>query len=250
LGFLNDIERLTRADAEAHYQRCLTPANILATVVGDVQASKVRDLAVTYFEKLPGGTKAGPISIVEPVQRTERRLIAPPGGPGGVMVGYHKGAVDGPTYPIWDVILPVLNKRMKAEIVERDKLAVRAEAHLGPAMKYPGIIMLFSFATPGTDVSKLEAALHLELERLKNEELTPEELAAVKPTGPGGEVGARSHDFALHLADWQSMTGDWRNLYRHPDRVRAVTSADVQKLARQTFDPSRRTVAIAPPTTK
>jgi predicted Zn-dependent peptidase len=241
-GFLNDIERLSVADAEAHYRRILSPANIVGAVIGDVKAARVREVVEARFRKLGGGPVVPPVAVVEPQQRTERR-VSLANGPGGLLVAFHRGSVGDATYPVFDVILPVLNARLKAEVVERDKLAVRADAHLGPGMRYPGLVEVMAFGAPGVAVAKLEAAIHAQLERLRNEPVAEEELSRVKPKEGGSPDNGRDDHFPIHISDWQTMTGEWRDIFRHPGRVRAVTAADVQKVARETFDPARRTVA-------
>jgi predicted Zn-dependent peptidase len=44
------------------------------------------------------------------------------------------------------------------------------------------------------------------------------------------------------LVSYEVSTGDWRNLFRHLDKIAAVTPADIQRIANQTFTPENRTV--------
>jgi predicted Zn-dependent peptidase len=81
-----------------------------------------------------------------------------------------------------------------------------------------------------------------ELSRLARETVSAEELTAAKNKFAHGLDGLDNTVLALELADWQDMTGDWRNMYRHPGAVAQVTASDIQKLAAATFRPENRTV--------
>ena len=49
------------------------------------------------------------------------------------------------------------------------------------------------------------------------------------------------------LADWQVLTGDWRNLFLQLDKLEAVTAPDIQRVARETFAVNNRTIATIEP---
>jgi predicted Zn-dependent peptidase len=110
-------------------------------------------------------------------------------------------------------------------------------------MRYPGLIEVLAFGAPGVPVGKLEAAIHAQFERLRNEPVSEAELALGRQGAPPDS--GRDDHFAIHVADWQTMTGSWRDVFRQPEQVKAVTAADVHRIARETFDPARRTVAVS-----
>ena len=49
---------------------------------------------------------------------------------------------------------------------------------------------------------------------------------------------------AVNLAEYQSMRGDWRELFREVDRIERVSKADVRRVAEKTFVSTNRTVGI------
>jgi predicted Zn-dependent peptidase len=183
-GFLADIERITLADAEAHYRKYLSPANLVGAVIGDINLQRVREVVEARFGKLSGSPRVPPLAIVEPPQRTERRITVS-NGAGGVLVAYHRGSISDVSSRAWDTLLTVLSERLKSELVVRDKLATRADAFVGPAVRYPALVEVLAFAAPGVPASKLEIAIHSQLERLRNELIAEEELARAKPPAGG-----------------------------------------------------------------
>jgi predicted Zn-dependent peptidase len=84
-----------------------------------------------------------------------------------------------------------------------------------------------------------------ELERLKTEDITDEELARFKTRAKADLIRSldSNEGLAENLANYQTLFGDWRELFRYVDRLDAVTKADVRKAAAATFLDANRTVA-------
>jgi predicted Zn-dependent peptidase len=58
---------------------------------------------------------------------------------------------------------------------------------------------------------------------------------------------ASNTSMASALAQYQVLTGDWRNLFRYLDKINAVTPADIQRVAKTIFTEKNRTVAYLEP---
>jgi predicted Zn-dependent peptidase len=95
--------------------------------------------------------------------------------------------------------------------------------------------------------------MHVEINRLVTEDVTDEELKMVKTRMRADLVRglADNEGLAEELATYQSMYGDWRELFRSLDRVDKVTKADIRRVAAKTFVPGNRTISMletaAPP---
>jgi len=95
-------------------------------------------------------------------------------------------------------------------------------------------------------VAEVEAAIYEELERLKQEPVSPKELEKVINNLDADLVRAlRSNSgLASQLALYQTVAGDWRYVLKSRDKIAAVTPADVQRVAAQYFTKSNRTVGV------
>src|SRR6185312_14843015 len=84
-----------------------------------------------------------------------------------------------------------------------------------------------------------------ELEKLKNEEISDEELARFKTRAKADLIRSLNSNEGLAeaLANYQTLFGDWRELFKYVVRMDAVTKADVKKAAAATFTAANRTVA-------
>jgi len=47
---------------------------------------------------------------------------------------------------------------------------------------------------------------------------------------------------AFALVEYEVKTGSWRNLFKELDAIAAITTADIQRVAKATFQPENRTV--------
>ena len=75
---------------------------------------------------------------------------------------------------------------------------------------------------------------------------TDEELKMVKTRAKAGLIRglASNGGIAGQLATYQAQYGDWRELFRNVERIEKVTKEDILRVARATFVPTNRTVAM------
>ena len=83
------------------------------------------------------------------------------------------------------------------------------------------------------------------LDRVAAEGVTEAEVARAQTRARAGLVSglASNSGLAAALAEAEALGGDWRSLFRDIDALDAVTPADVQRVAQQTFRVPNRTVA-------
>ena len=96
----------------------------------------------------------------------------------------------------------------------------------------------------GVKTDAVVEAMRPELERLKTEDITDEELARFKTRAKADLIRSldSNEGLAEHLANYHTLFGDWRELFRYVDRIDAVTKADIRKAAAATFVDANRTV--------
>jgi predicted Zn-dependent peptidase len=99
---------------------------------------------------------------------------------------------------------------------------------------------------PGHKPEEVADAIHIEIERLKNEDITDDELKMIKTRTKADLLrGLSSNEgLASQLAIYQSRYDDWRELFKSVDRIDKVTKQDIRRVAKQIFVPNNRTVGI------
>ena len=99
---------------------------------------------------------------------------------------------------------------------------------------------------PGHKPEEAEDAIHAEIERLKTEDISDDELKMIKTRAKANLMRglADNEGLAEQLAFYQTRYGDWRELFRQVDRIDAVSKADIRRVANQVFVANNRTVGI------
>ena len=89
-------------------------------------------------------------------------------------------------------------------------------------------------------------AIHVEIERLKKEDISDDELKMIKTRTKANLIRSLGDNEGLanQLATYETRYGDWRELFRSVDRIDKVTKADIRRVANETFNDTNRTVGV------
>ena len=165
--------------------------------------------------------------------------------------GYHRPNYRDPDDAVYSVISDLLSEgrtsRLYRTLVRDKKIAAAAAGFSGfPGQKYPGLFAFLSVPLPGHTNQEQAQAIREEIDRLKNQDVSDEELQMVKTRVKANLIRglADNEGLAQQLATFQTRYGDWRELFRSVDRIDKVTKADVRRIANKTFVEGNRTVAM------
>lgn len=254
IGHMSDLENLTTADAVAFFKKYYIPSNLITVIVGDVNPKRIRELAEIYFGRLPSAPKPEPLRTVEPPQQGERRVSLRLQAQRMIVVGFHKPDINHPDNAVYEALGNLLSQgrssRLYRALVRDKKVATQVGGFPGfPGQKYPGLFLFFAFTAPGRTNDEVEKALDFEIERLKTELVSQEELDGVKRRVRANLLRQLSSNFmlAIQLSEAQGLTGDWRNLFREVERISKVTAQDIQRIAQATFTRDNKTVGTIDP---
>lgn len=251
IGWPSDLQAFSATDARAFWEQHYVAANMTLAVVGDVKTTAVIALTEKYFGRLPKRPKPAPLRTVEPPQRAERTVILKDQSQPVYLEGYHKPGYASPDDPVYDAISDLLSNgrtsRLYRSLVRDKKIAAQAGGFGGfPGDKYPNAFVVFAVTARGHTPDEVRDALRAEIERLRDEDVTDEELAMVKTRAKAALIRSLGDNdgLAQGLAFAQARWGDWRELFRGVDKIDKVTKADIRRVAEATFVESNRTVGI------
>jgi len=251
IGHMSDLQTLTRTEAESFFKQYYTPSNLTIAIVGDVNPKEVQKLSETYFGRIPGGTKPAKVETVEPTQLGERRVIVEDPSQPFVLIGYHKPGINHPDNAVFDAITDIMGigrtSRLYKSLVKEKKIAVAASGFQGlPGQKYPGLFLFYSVPAKGHSNDENENAINEEIEKLKTEPVTADELRKAKTRARAGLIRQLDSNsgLAAQLTAYQVLTGDWRNLFKELDKIDNVSAEDIQRVAEEYFKSSNRTVGV------
>ena len=135
--------------------------------------------------------------------------------------------------------------RLYKSLLKTRKIAVSVSAGSSWA-KYPALFAFSAVPARGHTNQECEEAIYAEIEKLKTEPVSPEELAKAKTRSRASLNRQLASDsgLAAELTFYEVVTGDWRNLFRQLDRIEQVTAEDLQRVAKEYFTIKNRTVGV------
>ena len=249
IGYDEDIRNLTPEDVQKFFDTYYVPSNLAIAIVGDVKPAEVKKLAQTYFGRFQAKTKAVEQIPVEPPQQQTREVTLQLASQPWYLEGYHRPAVTHPDNAVYEIIGSLLSdgrtSRLYKSLVEKQRLALNAQGYSGfPGDKYPNLIFFYALTAPGHTVDELAVALRQEIDKLKTEPVAMADLQRVKTQARASLLRTLDSNMGMaqQLLEYEVKTGSWRNLFKQLDDISAVTTADIQRVAKETFTPKNRTI--------
>jgi zinc protease len=261
IGWLSDLQSMTREDLYGYYRRHYIPNNATLVIVGDVDTDAALRRIERQFGSIAEGTEPPRLRTVEPEQTGERRVtIHKLGTAAYLKIGYHApGASDARFVPLMvlDAVLtgakgvnlwtsfrvppPQRRARLYCALVERG-LASSVAGALLPT-EQPFLYTVSATATDGTPLAALEAALLEELEGVRREAVTPAELHRAKKQLHARFVfDSDSVTNIAHQIGYFETIGGVDLFTGMPARVAEVTIDQVAEAARAMLHESNRTI--------
>ena len=250
LGLRESVPRLDRATLLAHYRRHYVPGGMVLAVSGKVKTAEVVAAAERLFGGMAPGPVPAPVVAAAPAPAAAREAIRVPGAQAQIMMGGLAPAMTDPDYPAVKVLATVLGGGMAgrffSELRDKQGLAYTAATQY-PSRVDPSVLVSLLGTAPD-NVPRSEPALAAELARVQREPVTDEELRVAKAYLLGNLAMDRRTNArqAWYLASYEQAGVGFEFLDRYPERVRAVTAADVQRAARR-YLAALHTVVVEPP---
>jgi predicted Zn-dependent peptidase len=251
IGWMSDLNSFSATDAQNFFDKYYVPSNMVVTVVGDLKASEAMPIVEKYFSRIPARPKPDTATTAEPPQNSERTVVLHEQSQPLYLEGYHRPDYRSPDDQIYDAIADLMSNgrtsRLYRALVRDKQIASDSAGFTGlPGTKYPQLFAFYAFPIPGHTTQEVATAIHAEIERLKKEDISDDELKMIKTRAKANLIRSLGSNeglaFALGLN--QSRYDDWRELFRSVDRIEKVTKADIKRVANQTFVPENRTVGI------
>ena len=253
VGWMSDIEAWTLDDLKNHFKMGYSPSNATLVVAGDVTFDEVVALAQKYLEPIPSNPPPPAVKTTEPAQLGERRITVGKFAQLPILqIGYHVPATSHADYYALQALETILfsgqSSRMYKRLVDREQLALSVGGGSGFAFD-PTLFEISAQPKAGVDPAAVEKAIYEELDRVKTDAVTDEELEKAKNILLSGfyrtikTISGRSNA----IGTYEVFFGDYRKLFTAADDFAKVTTADVQRVAKEYFGANNRTVATLVP---
>jgi len=266
IGYLSDLQAITRDDLYAHYRRYYVPNNAVLVLAGDFETRAALRLVKRHYGRIARGAEPPPVRTVEPSQSGERRvLLRRPSGASYLQVAFPAPALtddDFPALVVLDGILgggpsinawaggrgagPSKSSRLYRALVEAD-LATEADTQIVPT-RFPYLYRIQATAKAGVDPERIERAVYAELGRLAGGSVEPRDLERSRNQFLARyALESESVTDAAHQLGFFETVATHREYLEMPARVRAVTAGQVARLAAARLSERTRTVGVLLP---
>jgi zinc protease len=258
IGWMDDLRNMTVEDARDWYRRWYAPNNASLVVVGDVDAQAVFRLAQRYF----GPLKARPLPVRKPQQEPEqtgprRVTVKAPAKLPYLLMGWPVPVLKDPQAD-WEpyaleMLAGVLDAnaaaRFPTRLVRESRVAVEAGAAYDAIQRGPGLFLVDGTPSEGRTVAELKASIRAELNRIKEEGVSAEELARIRSQLIAAQVYQRDSMFyqAMQIGEVVTVGFPPEVVELRIEKLKAVTPEQVQAVARKYLVDERLTVATLDP---
>ncbi len=256
IGWMGDIQSFTIDDLKAYYRAHYVPNNAVVVVVGDVDSQDVFREMERWFGSIPSRPVKTHHITQEPPQRGEKRVqvVSKEARLPFVMLAFHVPTVGSKDEHALEVLASVLgdgkSSRIYRRFVRDERIALFAGAYYS-RMRDNGLLYFYVGLLPGKKVEDVEAQILDEIEKVKRDGITPQELEKAKNQIEAGFIyGLDSNFYRAMTIGRLEVTGvGYRYLQTYVENVRKVTAEQVKDVARRYFTEENRTWGVLLPET-
>jgi zinc protease len=261
IGWIRDLETMTRDDLYGHYRRYYVPNNATLVIVGDVDTEAVLARVRHYFGGIPAGDEVSRVTVVEPAQTAERRVrLRREGTTAYWRAAYHAPALSDPDFfpmlfvdaaltgasglNLWSghkVPTPQRSARLFRALVDTGLASTIGGAVL--PTEQPFLFYIWATVAEGRTLAGVEDAMFTAVDRFVHDGITPTELDKVRAQLRARFVyDADSVTDIAHQLGYFATIDDWRTYHTLIPRLSSVTADEVNAAARRYLSEDNRTV--------
>jgi predicted Zn-dependent peptidase len=250
IGWMSDIENLTRTKAEHFFHNYYAPNNAIVAVVGDIDTKATIAMAERYFGAIKPGKTLPPVTAEEPKQAGERRIELVAEAEPTLIMGYHKPAITAADDYVFDVITMILSSgrtsRFHKKLVVEKQIVTEVGTFDAPGSRFPNLFVISATPRAPHTIREVEEAIQAELDLLKTEPVAERDLQRVMNKIEYEEARRMGTNggLARNLTEYEATTGSWRYMTEYRSKVQKVTPADIQRVASQYFTRENRSVGF------
>ena len=254
IGWMSDIARINPGELRAFYDTYYRPNNAILVIAGDVKAPAALAQVRRHFGPIPRGATPALVTALEPDQSDERRVIVRKEAAQlpVVNIAWHVPNFRSEDAPALELLSTLLSEgrasRLYRHLVYDKRMALGAGGEYSYSSLDPTLFWFFATLLPGQSPESVEQALLAEVEQLKKEPVPAEELTRARNQIEASFVWEQDSVFSrASVLGRFEMLGSWRMLDDFLPKVRAVTAADLQRVAQRYFPLDRKNVSILLP---
>jgi len=246
IGWRSDIEKVSIDQLRAFYDTFYWPDNATVTVIGDVQPAKALEMVLKHYGPIPRAPKPIPqVYTEEPAQTGARRVTVKRAGELGVVgVGFKTPSATSKDAAAVEVLSQILSDGKNSRLYRAltDKGLTTSVGAFNGAFRDPWLCVVFAFLTPGATHEQVEKAILEQVDQVRREGVTQAEVDASVAKTLASLAYGRDGSYQIASSINEAIaSGDWTLYVTQADAYRAVTPAEVKRVAELYFNEDQST---------
>ena len=250
IGYEDDMKNWKQSDLERYFRTYYAPNNCVTVISGNVKFEEIKKLAEQYIEPIPSQPEPPNVNITEPPQTGERRLmikkdVATP----YLAIAWHVPDAKHEDYYALTLLSDILSSgrssRLYSSLIDQQQMATQIFTNFGESFD-PTLFIIAAVTAKNVQENDLEKGIYAEMEKIKKDGITENELQKVKNQklmefyGQVETINGKSNN----IGTYEVFFGDYRKMFDAPAAFNKVTTEDIKKVAAKYFTRSNRTVGI------
>ena len=249
IGSMEHLDAATESDYKNFYKTYYVPNNATLSIAGDIDIAKSKEWISKYFKDIPKGKMAikRPTVKEKPLNGEVRDVVYDNITLPAVAMAYRipeQGTKDAYAMEMLSYLLSRgESSRFTKNIVNDKQLAVQTVS-FAMANEDPGLLVNLAICSNGKTADEVEAAIDIEMDKLKAELITEKELKKLQNIIENLFVSGFSsiQRRAEYLADYHVYYGDANLINTEVDRYMDITRQDIQAAAKKYLNKDNRVV--------
>ncbi len=253
IGWKRDVENASITGLRDFYDRYYWPDNAVLSIVGRLSADEALHVVDEHFGSIPRSGGAGRVGrYPEPAQEKERRIESEsPGYVSALIMAYKSPPASHEDSAALGQLAYVLSHGKVSRLWRKltDRGLTTSARTWSASTRDPGLFCIETSLVPSAAHAEVEAVIVAEVNAIQQHGVTEEETARARNQVRAYEAFRRDGTYGVASALNEAIAaGDWKLYSTMPDRLRAVTRLDIQRVARRYLRTASRIVAWHKPT--
>jgi zinc protease len=249
IGFMNDIQTWTLEDIQKFHATYYQPKNAILVVTGDIKAANVFAEAEKHFSAITNTVDIPSVKTIEPDQDGARRVeVHKESEVEMIAISFPIPNFQHADQPKLSAISELLSSgkssRLYRTLVDEKRLVNQIHAYNMETID-PGVFLFLAIANKGITAEKIEKEIWKEIAKLQKNGVKQSELDKIKISTKSDFIySLESSTSVAELFGGYLARGDLAPLERYESAINALTSKDIQEMAKHYFNPAASTTLI------
>ena len=259
IGWMNDLQNMTAADARDWYRSWYKPNNATVVIAGDVDAKKVLAIVDKYYGAIVPQDLPVRKPQLEPAQKGPKQVQVKAPADGAQFAMAWKvprlmpGKLDDPEPYALELLTAVLdgydNARLNRLLVKQEKVVNDVGVSYDMISRGPALFLIGANMAKGKTVAQAQNSIRKVLEELKQKGVLDAELKRIKVRILSEQIYKRDSIFgqAMEIGGTEMAGFSWKDIDYMLEKMQTITPEQVQAVAKKYLVDESLTIGVLDP---